>query len=179
MYVFLSPSIFVSLFLFSPTLPILARVQAGACVLSEPPFSLSTRQHLEEEAALSLWTGSGKTRQSKWKLQRRGKKGERRGRKNMTQRRCTDDKSLHWGVLWNEEAADGERETGRRGMGHRQACRMFFEEKQLRDGIHTLLPTGWLFCKSSSNRLTDCTAHWADVAHIRLDGWMHNSLVFT
>lgn len=62
------------------------------------------------------------------------------------------------------------RETGRKGGGHQRACRMFFEEKQLGDGTRALLPTGWLFCKRSSNKLADCTAQWADVAHIQLDG---------
>lgn len=37
--------------------------------------------------------------------------------------------------------------------------------KQLREGTGTLLPALWLFCK-----LAGCTAQWADVAHIQLDG---------
>lgn len=61
-------------------------------------------------------------------------------------------------------------ETGRKGGGHQRACRMFFEEKQLWDGTLALLPTGWLFCERSSNKLADCTVQWADVAHIQLHG---------
>ena len=38
-----------------------------------------------------------KTRQGKWKLQRGGREGEE-GKDNMTRRRCTDDKCLHWGL---------------------------------------------------------------------------------
>lgn len=54
---------------------------------------------------------------------------------------------------------------------------MFFEEKQLRDGTHSRLLTGLLFCKRVPNKLADCTAQWADVAHIQLDSRMHNLLV--
>lgn len=73
-------------------------------------------------------------------------------------------------VSWENER-DGE--EGR----EMQACRMLFEEKQLGDGTGALLPTVWLPCERSSNKLADRTAQWADVAHIQLDGWMHNSRV--
>ena len=62
-------------FVFFPfALPILARVQAGHSVLPGPPLS-----------PLSPAESSG-----------RGSTGDG---KNMTRRRCTDDKTLHWGVL--------------------------------------------------------------------------------
>lgn len=76
-----------------------------------------------------------------------------------------------------QRGGERKRETGRRGKGHQQACRMFFEEKQLRDGTHSLLLTGLLFCERVPNKLADCTAQWADVAHIQLDSRMHNLLV--
>ena len=39
------------------------------------------------------------------------------------------------------------------------------KRKQLREGTGTLLPALWLVCK-----LAGCTAQWADVAQVQLDG---------
>lgn len=69
-------------------------------MLCGPRLSLSTQQHPEEEAALSLRTGTGEDEAEQVKVtESREGVGKGGGRKNMTLRRCTDDKSLHWGGL--------------------------------------------------------------------------------
>lgn len=66
----------------------LARVQAGLSVLSGPPISLSTQLHPEEEAALSLRTGSWEDEAEQVKVTEKGVGG---GEEERTEKHDTEE----------------------------------------------------------------------------------------
>lgn len=111
---------------------------------------------------------------SQWKRQRchNGPAPWKTRQKNMALRRCTGDRSLHWGVLWNEgDAALG-------GSRERKATQtVFFREKAKRWKLRTP------FLRSASRQrfplasIPGCRTWEADASHLQLHVWVRNALV--